>query len=124
VGRDARHHFLDAQRLGHVVDGAAGEPGELVDELVERGHEDDGNGLGGRERLQAPAGLEAVHAGHHYVEQDQVGQHEARALDALLAILRDHDPEAALREVFGERPDVLRRVVDDEDRAAHLRAPS
>ncbi len=52
----------------------ASRPLSAVAGLVEGGHHDDRKMRGQRRVLEPPADLEAVHAGHHDVEQDDVAQ--------------------------------------------------
>ena len=60
--------------LGQEIVGAGIEPLHAVARLVERRHHDDRNMSGHGRVLEPPAHLEAVHAGHHHVEQDDVAQ--------------------------------------------------
>ena len=57
-----------------------------------------------------------VHARHDHVEEDEVELLFRDRLQRLLARGRRHDPIAARREHRVEKPDVLREVVDDQDR--------
>jgi hypothetical protein len=68
--RDQRDVF---DRLGEKVVGARLEPLHPVGRLVERGDNDHRDVLRARLGLEPPANLETVHAGHHHVEQDDVG---------------------------------------------------
>jgi hypothetical protein len=69
----ARQHLARADGLGHVVHAAGLEGGHHVLGLGQAGHEDDRDVRGGRVGLQPARHLEAVHAGHHGVEQHDVG---------------------------------------------------
>ncbi len=61
-------------RLGQEIVGAGFEAAHAVRRLVERGDEDDRQVRGRELALQQAANLEAVHARHHDVEQDDVAK--------------------------------------------------
>src|SRR5438094_4938165 len=64
----------------------------------------------------AAADLEPAQVGHHDVEQDERGVFAAHFCQAL-APRASRGDSIALRAQYGvEQPDVLRRVVDDQDR--------
>ena len=111
---DARQHLLDHDRLGDVVDAAGFQPAHDVLGLGEPGHEDDRHVGKARVALEPPAGLEAVHAGHHGVEQDDVGRDLVDDAHRGRAVERHHHGHAGAVERVGEQPQRLRRVVDDE----------
>ena len=69
-----RHHFFGFDGFGDVIDPPRLQRGHQVFGLGEAGHEDDGDVgcCGGG--LEAEGHLEAIHAGHHRVEQHDVGQ--------------------------------------------------
>jgi hypothetical protein len=90
LGAHAGADFFHAQRLGDVVGGADVEAGHDVVGLAARAHEDHRDARGGRMRLQAAAGFQAVHAGHDDVEQHQVGLMR-------WAISRARSPEVATK---------------------------
>ena len=60
-------------RLGEEIVGAGLEPAHAVGCFRERGHHHHRNVGGAGIGLEALAGLEAVHARHHHVEQDEIG---------------------------------------------------
>ena len=62
-------------RLRDVVDATDVEAAQFVRAVFERRDEDDRSGGRARIPLQLPADLESVEAGHHHVEQDEIGQH-------------------------------------------------
>ena len=87
---------------------------------IERRHQHDRQHGVRRVGADRAAHLVAAHAGHHHVEQDQVGPLRRDALQRLGA-RGGRDRRVALRaEQVGEQLDVLRRVVDDQDLAARL----
>ena len=79
-----RHHLQPRQRahardqhdvgdgLGQEIVGAGFQSAIAVGRAVERGDHHDGNVVRGRIGLEAAADFEAVHVGHHHVEQDDV----------------------------------------------------
>src|SRR5690606_29098047 len=60
-------------------------------------------------------GLEAVDPGHHHVEQDQVGFLHRKRVERRVTAFANEDVEAMFVEEVEEHPDVVRRVVDDEN---------
>ena len=66
-------------------------------------------------RAEVGADGVAVEAGHHHVEEDQVGFLGRDELERLQAVARGHDLVAARDQHRLEQADVLRYVVDDED---------
>ena len=68
----ARDQRQFGDRLGQKIVGARFEAAHAVGRLVERGHHDDRNVVRRRIGLEPPAHFEAVHVGHHDVEQDEV----------------------------------------------------
>ena len=57
----------------------------------------------------------AVDAGHHHVEEDQVGFLRLDEVERLQAVARGHDLVAPRDEHRLQQAHVLRHVVDDED---------
>jgi len=86
-----------------------------VADLVERGDHHDGDGAGGGVGLDLPADLEAAHAGHHHVEQDEIGLDLIELRDRLLAVGRGVDLTGQRFEVGLEQLEVLGVIVDNED---------
>ena len=106
-------------RLGQEIVGAGIEPGDAVARLVERGDHDDRDmgdlGIG----LDAAADFETVHAGHHHVQQHDVGQFRGDAGQRLLAAARRQDFEIFGRQLRFQQLDVGEDVVDDQDPCGH-----
>ena len=78
------HQALDPAEQRNVVDrfgqeiiGAGFEPAHPIVRLVQGGHHHDGDMLGLAVGLDAAADFDAVHAGHHHVEQHDVGLRRA-----------------------------------------------
>ena len=82
---DAGHERDVVDGLGQEVVGAAFEPLDLVGRLIERGDHDDGNVMGLDIGLDAAADFEAVHAGHHHVEQDDIDAFTRENVERLAA---------------------------------------
>ena len=111
---DPRQHFLDHDRLGHVIDAAGFQPAHDVLGLRQSRHEDDRHVAQAGVALEPPAGFKTVHAGHHGVEQDDVGRDLVDDPHRGGAIHRDHHRHAGAVERVGQKPQRFRRVVDDE----------
>ena len=71
--------LADAERLGHVVVGAALEPDHFVRLLTPRGQHEDGHVLVRAPVPDRPAQRQAIDSGNHHVQHQQV---EALALSA------------------------------------------
>ena len=80
-GVDARDELVRVEGLRDVVVGAEAEAGDLSTSEVAGGEEDDGHAAGGG---KGAADLEAVLAGHHDVEHEEVGLQLARLTQASL----------------------------------------
>ena len=118
LGEDRAPHArceLDRfERLGDVVDPADFEALAQIFVSVPRGDEDHGDVRCLRLGLEAAAGLPAVHAGHHHVEQDQVRLLGPRKGDRALAGARDLCLAADRLEAPRQELHVRDLVVDDE----------
>ncbi|MNT14923.1 hypothetical protein D3C72_1499470 [compost metagenome] len=115
VRADPRHHFVDLQRLGDIVDPARLERGDLVLGLGQRGHENHRDLSGACQRLQAAADFKAVQSRHHHVEQDQVWLNKVGALQPFFAVLRDDDPKAVVLKTLHDHVQVGWRVIHNQD---------
>jgi hypothetical protein len=91
-GADPGRQFLQAERLGHVVIPADGEPGDLVVLGVLGGQEDH------RDQVPLPAqpadDLEPVDVGQQHVQDEQVEGGGAGQPERVRAVLRDGHVEA------------------------------
>ena len=74
--------------------------------------------------LEPAADLEAVHVGHHHVEQHDVAFGALADGQRFLAADRGHDVEILGRQPRLQQLDVGRHVVDDENAGGHRRSPS
>ena len=107
-------------RLGEEVVGAGLQALYPVLGLVERRHHDDGNVVGGRVGLDAPAHLDAVDTRHHHIEQNDIG---TLALDGFQRIDTVHggdDVEIFRRELGFQQPHIGEDIVDDENTCGHV----
>ena len=108
---------LDVDRLQQVVGSAELEAVQLRAVVAERSDENDRNLRQQRVRLEQPAGLVAVHAGHHHVEQDQLRRRLGRHVERRLA--RGHELEGKLLvQRVGQHHQVGWRVIDDKNLGA------
>jgi len=101
----------------HVVAAfaAGGKGGHHVLGFGQPGHEDDGDVLGRKVGLEPAGHLEAVHAGHQRVEQDDVGQALAGPLQRRFAVGGNQHGVAGFIKGIVEQREVFRDVVDDQD---------
>ena len=107
------HHLFEAERLGDVVVAAEGEAGDLVLQRVAGGQEQRGRvDAVGAQPAQQP---EAVHAGHHHVEDDRVRPDFAGLVQRGGAVGRGVDLETLELQTDREQLDDVGLVVDDED---------
>jgi hypothetical protein len=81
-----------------------------------RGDEDDGDAAGVLARLQALADLDAVHVGHHHVEQDQVRLLLLDVIERLEAVVGGDNPDALTFQFALQELDVDGLVIDDQNR--------
>ena len=114
VRAHARAHDRRADGLGDVVDGARFEALDFVVAVVQRGDEDDGHGGQQRIGLQRGADFITAHAGHHHVEQDQVGAFLARQFERARAVLGKAQAVMVLQDL-AQQLQVAGLVVHRED---------
>jgi hypothetical protein len=114
--RDQRQ-FRD--RLGKKIVGAGFEPAHLVGRLIERGDHDHRNVVGGRIALEPPAHFEAVHVGHHDVEQDEIAFGALADQERVLAAHRRDHVEILRRQPRFQELDVRGHIVDDQNARGH-----
>ena len=114
----AGQHFLGLDRLGDVVHTARLQRGHQVFGIKQAGHEDDGDVRRLRRRFQAPGHLKTVHAGHHGVQQHNVGQGLRRALQGRLAVGGDEHGVAGFVQRVVQHRQVVGHVVHDQHEVA------
>ena len=103
--------------LDHVVVGAGLQPDHDVDVVAARGQQDDRQLVGAPD---AAAHLEAVDAGQHHVQHDQVRPLLAQQFQAVLARRRGgHAVALARQDEFEGRADGV--VVLDQQQERHVR---
>ena len=116
----ARHQLQVVDRLGQEIVGAGLEAADAVGNLVERGDHDDWDVRGRRIAFQPPADLEAVHVGHHHVEQHDIDLAVLAGLDGVGPVGRSQHLEIFGKQPNLEQPHIGRNVVDDEDARGHV----
>src|SRR5579884_2322935 len=122
LGEEAADHRAQADEAEGLVDEAVGPGGAAVLDVVgarERGEEDDRDVPRLGVALDAAAGLQAVDARHHHVEDDEVGTLRLQALQPLLAVGGGVDVVALDAQVHRDDVEEAGVIVDDEDAAAH-----
>ncbi len=108
-------HQLDVvDRLGQEVVGAGLEPAHAVGGLVERGHHQHRDMAGLAVDLEPRTDLEAVHLGHHHVEQDDVDLALGADRQRFLAGSSRDDVEILSRKPRLEQADIRWNIVDDQ----------
>src|SRR5205085_99702 len=98
--------------FGDVVVGAKLEADDAVGFFSAGGEHDDGDLAGSGVFAQVAADLQAVNAGHHQVEEDDVGGVLAGNLEAGAAVEGGHDVKAAFFEVEADQLDHIFGIVD------------
>jgi hypothetical protein len=112
-----QHDVVD--RLGQEVRGAGFQALDAVGAAVQRRDQHHGDVAGGGVFLEFAADGEAVHAGHHHVQQDHVGQLARRQGQGGGAVIGDGDLIIFGRQLGLEQADIGLDVVDDQDARAH-----
>ena len=109
----AQDEFVGLERLGEVVVGAGLEAGDAIFGRAPGGEQQDRHvgALGAQRAGEGEAGL----AGHHDVEDQQVGLDDAELVAGLGGMAGGGDPEALLDEIAREEGAETDVVVDDED---------
>jgi hypothetical protein len=102
-------------RLGQVLLGAGLEALDHVDRVRLGGDQDDRHERQPGLALEPPADLDAVHLGHHNVEQDEIRMVFAGGRQGGLAVGRGQDVVALAGQAGAEDVQVRRVVVGDED---------
>ena len=106
-------------RLGQKIVGAGFQPAHLVGRLVERRDHHHRNVVGGGIAFQPPAHFEAVHVGHHDVEQHEVALGALADRQRFLAAHGGDDVEIFRRQPRFEQLHIGRDVVDDKNAGGH-----
>jgi hypothetical protein len=109
----AGQQFARVEGLAQVVVGADFEADDAVDVLALGGEHDDRGAVVGR--AQAAADRQAVLAGHHQVEHDQVDRVAQQDAIERLAVLGHDHFEPFLRQVAAQQVADAGVVVDDHD---------
>ncbi len=117
MGADAGQQFLNAEGLGDVVVGAGVEGLDLGALVVAHGEDQHRSG---ELSADGAADLDAAHAGHHQVGDDQVGRPVLEDAQALLGIVGGAHVVALRGERGAQHARNLRFVVDDQNSARHV----
>ncbi len=115
---DAYGQFVHVERLGHVVLGAEVQALDAVDVVAGGAEHDDRRPA----RLgEAPANRQAVFAGHHRIEHDQVDRRRFQhGVHGAAAVGLQHTKTVARQAGLQQFADVL-GVVDDKEGGTRLR---
>ena len=116
---DAAEQVREVDRLGDEVIGAHLAGPVVVGGLVLGRQDEDRAVRRGGIRLEGAADLVAVHAGHHHVEQDQVGPERVGGSHSRLPVRGGHDSIAGGGKDPLQEPSLLGTVVDDEKQLRH-----
>ncbi len=118
-GAQPRHQHDVIERLVHEVVGAGLKTGQAIVAAVERGQQDNRNMTRVGVLLELPADLVAIDAGHHDVEQDNVGLRR-NSLGNGAAAVRSADHLIVIGFELGlEQAHIGGDVVDDQDARGH-----
>jgi hypothetical protein len=125
----ARQHHRVVDGLGHVVVGAGAERADdVVARVVRRAH-DDGQQRGVARLAHLLQHLDAAHAGHHDVEQDQLARVRLEPRERLEPVLRHVHRETGALEAAREHVTIVFVIVYHQDDAGvfgtgrHVRWP-
>ena len=120
---DPQDQLPGGEGLDHVVVGAELQADDAVHLLGLGGEHEDRDVAHRDALLQQPADLQAVHAGQHQVEDDQVRLAALRHLEGGLAVLGGLHRHAGLPQVVGDDLDDVGLVLHHEDPFAHSARP-
>jgi hypothetical protein len=115
----AREQFARVERLAEIVVGAELEADDAIDVVRACGEHDHGDVVAGRAQL-AQRG-QAVHAGHHQVQHDQVGALALEALFERRRVVQHGHFHPLPHEIVAQQVSEFLVVVDDEDLGSHGR---
>ena len=115
---DARLQFTHAERLGEVVIGAAVEPDDDVGLGVAGGEHQDGRVGVGTRGPHGAAQRDAVEAGQHHVEHEQIERGRPRDVEGLATVPEVLDREARQPQVELQQFTNGRIVLHDEHPSA------
>ncbi len=119
----AREQDEIVDRLGEEFVGARLQPRDAVGAAVQGGDQHHWDVAGGGVVLQPTADLEAVHAGHHHVQQDDVRLFRRRDGQAGDPVGGGQHLIVVRRELGLEQSDVRVDIVDNQDPRGHLNSP-
>ena len=110
-GADAGDYLVEGEGLGDVVVAAGTQTGHLVLGGVLCGQEEHGGG--GAVFAQAAGHLEAVHAGHHDVQDNEVGFFGVRLFEGFAAVAGGNYFKTGETQGGGEQFKNVELVIDD-----------
>lgn len=116
MGADAGKEFLDAEGFGDVVVGAGIEGFDFGVLLIANGENEDGGAAGAAD---GAAEVDAGHAGHHEVGDDEVGMPFLEETEGLFGVIRGAHVVALGGERGAQDAGDLDFVVYDEDSFRH-----
>ena len=112
-----REQLLEIERLRQIIIGASVKPSDpVLDCIARREHQDR---HGGASRAQLLANLDPILARQHNVQNDQVIVVEISLRQGLLAIHHDVNGVSFFAQAFGQHPDRIRLVFDQQN-ARHV----
>ena len=112
-----RQQFLGDEGLGDVVHGARVERAQQQVAILRRGEEDRGHAVHCRDLLQRRQQFEAIHAGHHHVQQDEVRSRFGSQRQRVDAVVGAVDPVTVAFQQGAHHANVRGLVIDDQDLA-------
>jgi hypothetical protein len=108
---DARHQLAGFERLRQVIVRAQLQAEHAIGNFAARRQHDDGHGI---IPADLPAHLEAVLAGQHHIEDDDVRQLAPKEPDGLVGMEGWNALQSELGEIIREQAPQLLVVVDDQ----------
>ena len=117
MGIDTRQQLRGAERLGDVVDRALAQPADGHLAVVGRSKKDDGDVLSRRVLLQTATSFDAVHFGHHDVQQDQIGFAGLHPLQGRRATGGQHHLVMLVGQKLAQQLEVFFQIVHDQHHA-------
>jgi hypothetical protein len=115
VRLDSDQHFFRLERLRHVVHGAAAKRPQQACGLVLRRHEEHGNRARHLRCLELDAHREAIFSRQDHIQQNHVGTCPGGDPEALLGIRCRENLVTSRFQHAGQKTNVRRCVVDDEN---------
>src|ERR1700730_7397483 len=96
MGLHARLNFFGLNRLRQEIDSSCLKRSKLLSTLVRCLHHDHRTSFPGFSGFDSPARFDAIHVGHHEIEQNKIGQLELELLNSAGSATSDLDPESSI----------------------------